>query len=357
MKTPWDDNSPPDQTGQACRHVRLEGRSIVTAKSTIHLATKFGNLFHAWSLVFAETTPKGYLDTMFELDKDFESFSLPVRQMLQGLGKCTLCPRQCKVNRLSAETGYCQIGANPRLSSAGPHFGEESVLVGHGGSGTMFFSGCNLSCIFCQNYQISQEINGRELSIEQLAEIMLSLAEKGCCNVNFVSPTHVVASVAAAIELARQQGLTVPTVYNSGGYDSVSTIRKLEGLIDIYMPDMKYGDSALASDLSDAPDYAEVCFAAVKEMHRQTGDLQCCSGLAVKGLLVRHLVLPNGAAQSESIIDFLAQEISRSTSINVMDQYRPCYRASGHAIVNRRPGPEEIERIRNYALRQGLHLL
>jgi putative pyruvate formate lyase activating enzyme len=170
---------------------------------------------------------------MFELDKDFESFSLPVRQMLQGLGKCTLCPRKCKVNRFSAETGYCQIGANPLLSSAGPHFGEESVLVGPGGSGTIFLSGCNLSCIFCQNYQISQETNGREVTIEQLAETMLTLEEKGCCNVNFVSPTHVAASVAAAIELARQQGLKVPTVYNSGGYDSVSTIRKLAGLIVI----------------------------------------------------------------------------------------------------------------------------
>jgi putative pyruvate formate lyase activating enzyme len=167
---------------------------------------------------------------MFELHKDFESFSLPVRQMLQGLSKCTLCPRKCRVNRLSGETGYCQIGGNALLSSAGPHFGEEPVLVGHGGSGTIFFSGCNLSCIFCQNYQISQEANGREVTVEELAETMLILEERGCCSVNFVSPTHVVASVAAAIELARQQGLKVPTVYNSGGYESVSTIRKLEGL-------------------------------------------------------------------------------------------------------------------------------
>jgi len=294
---------------------------------------------------------------MFEQDKNFESFSLPVRQMLQGLGKCTLCPRECEANRISGETGYCQIGANALLSSAGPHFGEESVLVGGGGSGTMFFSGCNLSCVFCQNYEISQEANGRKVSIEELAELMLSLQAQGCCNVNFVSPTHVVAPIAAAIELARQRGLTVPTVYNSGGYDSVSTIRKLEGLIDIYMPDMKYGDAGLASELSDAPDYTDVCFAAVKEMHRQTGDLQCCNGLAVKGLLIRHLVLPNGAAHSEAIIDFLAQEISRNTAVNVMDQYRPCYRACAHAIVNRRPGSDEVERVRSYALEQGLHLL
>ena len=288
---------------------------------------------------------------MFEPDKDFKSLSLPVRRMLQGLGKCSLCPRECDVNRISGETGYCQIGANPLLSSARPHFGEESVLVGHGGSGTIFFSGCNLSCAFCQNYQISQEASGREVSIDELAELMLSLQAQGCCNVNFVSPTHEVTSVAAAIELARQQGLKLPTVYNSGGYDSVGTIRKLEGLIDIYMPDMKYGDSALASDLSDAPDYADVCFAALKEMHRQCGDLQCCSGLAIKGLLVRHLVLPNCTAQSKTIIDFLVQEISRNTAINVMDQYRPCYKASGHVIINRRPAPEEIEGIRNYPLK------
>jgi putative pyruvate formate lyase activating enzyme len=186
---------------------------------------------------------------------------------------------------------------------------------------------------------------------------MLDLQDSGCSNINFVSPTHVAPAVAAAIELARREGLTIPTVYNTGGYDSVETLKLLEGLIDIYMPDMKYSDSDVAGELSAAPDYPKVCFAAVKEMHRQVGDLKIKNGLATRGLLVRHLILPGGLAGSFEIIDFLADKISRKTTINIMDQYRPSYQAFSHPHINRRPSTEEIVSARRYAMTKGLRIL
>lgn len=294
---------------------------------------------------------------MVNYPENSASFSAPVKRLWEDMRKCALCPRRCSVNRLSGEMGYCRTAAKAMVSSFMPHFGEESVLVGSGGSGTIFFAGCNLSCVFCQNYDISQQRTGSEVSVDGLAEIMLSLEQKSCCNINFVSPTHVAASVAAAIELARKKGLTVPTVYNSGGYDSVDTLSKLDGLIYIYMPDMKYGEPVTAAELSDAPDYPEVCFRAVQEMHNQVGDLRCCDGVAVKGLLIRHLVLPNGVAASERIVDFLVREISRNTAINVMGQYRPCYEAAEYAFINRLPTRNEIEQVRSYARTKGLRLL
>jgi putative pyruvate formate lyase activating enzyme len=231
------------------------------------------------------------------------------------------------------------------------------VLVGGGGSGTIFFAGCNLGCVFCQNFDISHNRAGRKMTIEKLAEAMLGLQEYGCSNINFVTPTHVAAAITAAIELARDAGLNLPTVYNTGGYDSVETLGLLEGFVDIYMPDMKYADSKAAEELSAAPDYPQVNFAAVKEMHRQVGDLQVKDGLAARGLLVRHLVLPENLAGSFEIIDFLAEQISPGTTINVMDQYRPCYKASSHPKINRRPTYEEIESVRQYAIQKGLNVM
>ncbi|MHC4728697.1 MAG: radical SAM protein, partial [Planctomycetota bacterium] len=251
------------------------------------------------------------------------------------MNPCTLCPRQCKVYRSKGQMGFCGIGDIPLVSSVGPHFGEESVLVGSGGSGTIFFTGCNLGCVFCQNFDISHQRTGRKMTIEKLAEAMLGLQDYGCSNINFVTPTHVGAAIAAAIEIARDAGLKLPTVYNMGGYDSVETLKLLEGFVDIYMPDMKYSDSKIAEELSEAPDYPEVNFPAVKEMHRQVGDLKVKDGLAMRGLLVRHLVLPENLAGSFEIIDFLAEQISSKTTINVMDQYRPCYKASSHPKINR----------------------
>jgi putative pyruvate formate lyase activating enzyme len=261
------------------------------------------------------------------------------------------------VDRRNGETGFCGIGDMPVVSSVGPHFGEESVLVGSGGSGTIFFAGCNLGCIFCQNFDISHHRYGNKITIEELAKAMLGLQNYGCCNINFVTPTHVVPAIAAGIELGIRNGLTLPRVYNTGGYDSVDTLKLLEGLIDIYMPDMKYSDSDVAEQLSNAPDYPQINFAAVKEMHRQVGDLQTKNGRATRGLLIRHLVLPNELAGTFEIIDFLAEQISPKTTINVMDQYHPCYKASSHSKINRRPTSEEINSARQYALQKGLNVL
>jgi len=288
---------------------------------------------------------------------DLDSFSEPVRRLWDRMNHCTLCPRQCKVERGSGKVGFCGIGDMPIVSSVGPHFGEESVLVGSGGSGTIFFAGCNLGCVFCQNFNISHLRHGRPVTIEQLAGAMLELQHCACSNINLVTPTHLAAPIAAAIELARKDGLQIPIVYNTGGYDSVETLKLLDGFVDIYMPDMKYSDPDIADELSAAPDYPQVNRAAVKEMHRQVGDLQVINGLATKGLLIRHLVLPESFAGSFEVIDFLADEISPSTTINVMAQYRPCYEASAHPKINRRATQKEIASARKYALDKGLNVL
>lgn len=284
-------------------------------------------------------------------------FGKSVQRLWGRMNPCVLCPRNCKVDRSKGEIGFCGITDKPVISSVGPHFGEESVLVGRGGSGTIFFAGCNLGCVFCQNYDISHHRHGREISIEQLVEAMLELQNLGCSNINFVTPTHVAAIVAAGIELARKKGLKLPTVYNCGGYDLVETLKLLDGLIDIYMPDMKYSETEVAKELSGAEDYPEINRAAVEEMHRQVGDLQIENGLATRGVLIRHLVLPEELAGSFEIIDFLVGEISLQTAINVMDQYRPCFKAHEHSRINRRPNPQEIEGVEKYAREKGLRVI
>lgn len=288
---------------------------------------------------------------------NIDSFSKTVQELWWMMNPCILCPRNCAVQRGKGQKGFCGIGEAAVISSVGPHFGEESVLVGHGGSGTIFFAGCNLGCVFCQNFEISHHRNGREVAIEELAESMLELQNMGCSNINFVTPTHVIPAIAAGLELAQSKGLTLPTVYNTGGYDSVETLKLLDGFIDIYMPDMKYSDSVVAEELSGASDYPEVNRAAVKEMRRQVSDLQLEKGLAVRGLLVRHLVLPENLAGSFEIIDFLVEQISPKTTINVMGQYRPCYKAGAHPKINRRPSRQEIESVRRYAIEKGLNVL
>jgi len=280
-----------------------------------------------------------------------------VQRLWDSIDPCTLCPRRCGVNRRNNQLGFCGIGDMPRVSSVGPHFGEESVLVGSGGSGTIFFAGCNLGCVFCQNFDISHQRQGRPVTIEQLAQSMLELQYYGCSNINFVTPTHVAPAIVAALELAREEGLRLPTVYNTGGYDSVETLKLLEGFVDIYMPDMKYANAKVAKELSAAPDYPQVNREALKEMHRQVGDLKTERGLATRGVLVRHLVLPENLAGSFEIIDFIAEQISPKTTINIMDQYRPCYKANLHPAINRRPTPEEIQSVRRYAIQKGLNVL
>ncbi len=269
---------------------------------------------------------------------------------------CRLCPRACGARRAEGERGECGVGLLPLVASAGPHFGEERELVGRGGSGTIFFAGCNLACIFCQNYDISHLRAGREATPEKVAEMMFALERQGCENINFVTPTHVAAAMAEAIELARAQGLTLPIVYNSGGYDGVETLELLDGYVDIYMPDAKYGPAAPARELSDVPDYFDRMKEALREMHRQVGDLAVDGrGVATRGLLIRHLVLPNGLADSEPVMKFIPEELSRESYVNVMAQYRPCYRADEVAALMRPPSWEEIEAVKDLARGFGLH--
>ena len=269
---------------------------------------------------------------------------------------CELCPRMCRVNRLNEEKGLCGVGSKAVVSSACPHFGEESVLVGYGGSGTIFFTGCNLGCVFCQNYDISQLHHGNEVEIEVLVNMMLKLQGQGCSNINFVTPTHVVPHILESVYIAREKGLNIPTVYNCGGYESIESLKLLEGTIDIYMPDAKNMDPVASKKYSFAQDYPEVMKAALKEMHRQAGDLKIENGLAVRGLLVRHLVMPDNVADSKDIINFLADEISRNTFVNVMEQYRPAFKAHNYAEINRRLTYEEFNEVYEYAKERGLRL-
>ena len=269
-----------------------------------------------------------------------------------------MCPRHCGVNRLAGESGECHVTSQVIVSSYGPHFGEELPLVGRHGSGTIFFTYCNLRCVFCQNYTISQLGEGSAVDGEELAGMMLSLQARGCHNINLVSPTHVLPHILDALELAVSMGLYLPLVYNSGGYDSVETLGLLDGIVDIYMPDMKYSDERTAQELSGIKDYPEVNRAAIKEMHRQVGDLQIDEqGVAQRGLLVRHLVLPNRLAGTREVVRFLAQEVSTNTYLNIMAQYHPCYKAFDIPQLARPLNRQEFHEAIDLAHQQGLYRL
>lgn len=282
-----------------------------------------------------------------------------VKQAYERLEACDICPRRCGVNRrASAEGAACQTGERAVVCSYHPHFGEESPLVGMGGSGTIFFTWCNLKCQYCQNYEISQLGEGREVEPEELAAMMMRLQALGCHNINFVSPTHVGPQILAGLLIAAQAGLHLPLVYNTGGYDALETLALLDGVFDIYMPDMKYSDEAIARRLSKVRDYPAINQAAVKEMHRQVGDLQLDRrGIAQRGLLVRHLVLPAGLAGTPEIVRFLAQEVSLDTYVNIMDQYRPCYKASEYPDLGRRITSTEYSEAIRLAEEAGLRRL
>ena len=272
------------------------------------------------------------------------------------LENCDLCARYCRVNRReSIEGAVCRTGARAVVASYGPHHGEEDPLRGRAGSGTIFFNWCNLRCVFCQNWDISQRGNGREMNPGELADVMLRLQSDGCHNINLVSPSHVVAQIIAAVNDAAERGLRLPLVYNTGGYDSQEALALLEGVVDIYMPDMKYGDSRLARKYSKVRNYVEANRAAVKEMHRQVGDLVLDGyGVAQRGLLVRHLVMPDAIAGTEQVLAFLATEISKNTYLNLMDQYRPCYRAEEYPELGRAITGEERRKALAAAERLGL---
>jgi putative pyruvate formate lyase activating enzyme len=290
----------------------------------------------------------------------YESGELLARaaELLGGLESCELCPRRCGVNRLRGEKGFCRTGRLAAVSSYGPHFGEERPLVGEGGSGTIFFTHCNLRCCFCQNYEISHLGQGVEVRAEGLARLMVGLQEQGCHNVNLVSPSHVVAQIVEALPLAVEAGLRVPLVYNTGGYDLPRALRALEGIVDIYMPDFKVSRPEAARDLAEAPDYPEVARDALREMHRQVGDLAVGpDGLALRGLLVRHLVLPGGLAGTGECLGWIATHLSQDTYVNVMDQYRPCGTARRDSRLSHGITPEEFREAVGEARRLGLNRL
>jgi putative pyruvate formate lyase activating enzyme len=278
-----------------------------------------------------------------------------VEKTLNLLKQCQICPRRCKVNRLENEKGICKVGRLPMVSSYNPHFGEEAPLVGTQGSGTIFLTSCNLGCIFCQNFDISHLGEGYEISIERFAKMMIELQNIGCHNINFVTPTHVIPQILEALTIAVEMGLKIPLVYNTGGYDIIETLMIIEGIFDIYMPDFKFTDSDIANRFCKARDYPEVAMKAIKEMHRQVGDLVMNNhGIAERGLIVRHLIMPNELAGTRKVMHFLAKEISKNTYVNIMDQYHPCGLAHKYPEINRRITIEEFSNAINIAREEGL---
>lgn len=290
----------------------------------------------------------------------YESGALAKRieQLMSILKSCTLCPRECQVNRRERELGVCSAGATLSISSAFPHFGEEPPLVGQYGSGTIFLSHCNLRCLFCQNYDISHLGEGGETSLEEMAQYMVALQQRGCHNINFVTPTHYAPQIIAALPKAIEMGLMLPLVYNCGGYESLEVIKLLDGIVDIYMPDAKFSDPEIAKKYCKASDYPEVNQNALKEMHRQVGVLQLDRrGIAERGLLIRHLVMPEGLAGTERIMRFIAEELSIDSYVNIMAQYYPQYKAHHYPELSRRITLKEFQEAiaiaRNYGLHRG----
>jgi putative pyruvate formate lyase activating enzyme len=269
---------------------------------------------------------------------------------------CRLCPRACGVNRKKRERGVCRAAARAKVAAAHPHFGEERVLVGRGGSGTIFFSHCNLLCVFCQNYNISHFGEGEYISDSQLAEMMIALQRQGCENINLVTPTHVIPSIVSALQEAVQRGLRLPLVYNCSGWEPPEIVRMLDGIVDIYLPDFKYMDGSVAERLSNgAASYPEVTAAAIREMNRQVGELTVDEkGVAVRGLIIRHLVLPENLAGTDAFVRWVAAETGPATYVNIMGQYRPEYKAREMAALRRRITRTEYEQALTWAREAGL---
>lgn len=269
---------------------------------------------------------------------------------------CRLCARQCGARRREGELGECRAGTDMVVASAFPHFGEEPPVTGQRGSGTIFLAHCNLHCVFCQNFDISHLDRGEKASVRQVADLLLALQREGCHNINFVTPTHFSPQIVAAVGDAAERGLELPLVWNCGGYESVEALRLLDGIVDIYMPDIKFMTKESGERYSHAPDYPEVVRAAVLEMKRQVGDLQMdARGIARRGLLVRHLVMPGGERDTEGVLRFVAEELGRDTYINIMDQYRPMWRAIEYPEIARPLSGPQWERVAALARSLGLH--
>jgi putative pyruvate formate lyase activating enzyme len=278
-----------------------------------------------------------------------------IKGLESRLNPCTLCPRQCKVNRIAGERGYCRAPYSLYVSSAFPHFGEESPLVGATGSGTIFLTHCNLKCSFCQNYDISILGDGSPYSYEQLAALMVGLEGRGCHNINLVTPTHYAPQLVRSLSAAMDRGLSIPIVYNCGGYESLEVIKLLEGIVDIYMPDIKFLDGALSKRYCRAEDYPDVVRAVVREMQRQVGDLFIDpSGIARRGLLIRHLVMPSCGEDTRNVLQFIRDEVSRDAFVNIMAQYRPCYEADKYPEISGRITNQEFREALEFARSIGL---
>jgi putative pyruvate formate lyase activating enzyme len=267
-----------------------------------------------------------------------------IEEAFKMLESCCICPRECKVNRLNDKKGFCRIGLKPKLCSFMPHHGEEPPISGTRGSGAIFFSGCNMSCLYCQNYEFSQLDEGREVEFEELATFMLQLQALGCHNINLVTPTHIIPQILKSLELAIPKGLKIPVVYNTGGYELPEMIKLLDGIVDIYLPDMRYADNEMAIKYSSAPKYPRFNQAALKEMHRQVGVAEIDEeGIIRKGIIIRHLVLPNNISGTDKIMRFIAEELSKDTYISLMSQYSPCYKADQFQEISRRITEQEYE--------------
>ena len=279
-----------------------------------------------------------------------------IKELMAAYESCTLCPRDCRVDRTKGEVGKCQASDKVKISSAFPHFGEEAPLVGTNGSGTIFFSHCGLRCVYCQNYDISINGSGMEISDSRLAQAMLKVQEFGCHNVNLVTPTHYVPNIINALNIAIPLGLNIPLVYNTGGYERPETLKLLDGIVDIYLPDFKYMDpkhsGQYSSEAYNYPYYARLAF---KEIFRQVGDLTTGRrGIARKGLMVRHLVLPNRVSNTKDVLKFIAEEISNKSYVNVMRQYRPEHKASDYPKLSRRLSQKEYAEALKWAKNYGL---
>jgi putative pyruvate formate lyase activating enzyme len=278
------------------------------------------------------------------------------KELWEIFKECHCCPRECLVDRLDGDTGFCSSTARLKVASFGPHMGEEAPLVGRGGSGTIFFSNCNLLCCFCQNWEINHRGDGRYISHRELAETMLALQRYGCHNINLVTPTHVVPHIIKALRIAIPRGLKLPLVYNTGGYDNLEVIKKLDRIVDIYLPDFKYQDGELASKYSSgASDYPEIAAAVIKEMHRQVGELVVDErGIAQRGLIIRHLVMPENIAGTDRFVKWVAKELTATTYVNIMAQYRPEHKAFDYPKIARRITNEEFQQAVTWAKEAGL---
>lgn len=286
-----------------------------------------------------------------------EVFESKIVELKQYLNSCELCFNKCRVDR-STILGKCSSGDILRYASASVHYGEEKMLVGSGGSGTLFFSGCPMSCVYCQNWRISQNCIGSSVTKSEMVDLMLDLQDKGCTNINWVTPTHYVPQLVECLKIARDRGLKLPIVYNTGGYDNPEMVKVLEDVIDIYMPDVKYGSNELGVKYSDVESYWNIVRKNLKEMYRQVGNIELDeSNTAVSGLLVRHLVLPDNIEDSKRIMDYIASEVSSSCYVNIMEQYRPMWNSSKFNKIDRPLDREEYNEVRDYAIGLGLNVV